>query len=71
MYKLARRSLIATRDLTAGTVPRERRTGKSPPFGIAPKHLELVVGGPAEGQRGGGGDLNWGKGWAERREKKK
>jgi N,N'-diacetyllegionaminate synthase len=45
MYRLARRSLIVTRDLPAGTVlEREMITVKRPGFGIAPKHLELVIG---------------------------
>jgi N,N'-diacetyllegionaminate synthase len=44
-YTLARRSLIATRDLTAGTVlEREMVTVKRPGSGIQPKHLELVLG---------------------------
>jgi sialic acid synthase SpsE len=47
MYVLGRRSLIATRDLTAGTVlSREHLTVKRPGFGIPPKHLELVLGRP-------------------------
>jgi sialic acid synthase SpsE len=47
MYELARRSLIATRDLAAGTVLEpDIITVKRPGFGIAPKHLELVVGRP-------------------------
>lgn len=45
MYELARRSLIAARDLAAGTVlEAEMITVKRPGFGIAPKHLELVIG---------------------------
>jgi N,N'-diacetyllegionaminate synthase len=45
MYRLARRSLIATRDLPAGTVLEpEMITVKRPGWGIAPKHLETVVG---------------------------
>jgi sialic acid synthase SpsE len=45
MYRLARRSLIVTRDLPAGTVlEREMLTVKRPGFGIPPKHLDLVVG---------------------------
>lgn len=44
-YVLARRSLIATRDLPAGTVlTPEMVTVKRPGSGIAPKHLELVLG---------------------------
>jgi sialic acid synthase SpsE len=47
MYTLARRSLIVTRDLVAGTVLEpEMITVKRPGFGIAPKHLDLVVGRP-------------------------
>jgi sialic acid synthase SpsE len=45
MYRLARRSLIVTRDLPAGTtLEREMLTVKRPGFGIAPKHLDEVVG---------------------------
>jgi N,N'-diacetyllegionaminate synthase len=44
-YTLSRRSLIATRDLPAGTVLEpDMVTVKRPGFGIAPKHLELVLG---------------------------
>jgi sialic acid synthase SpsE len=44
-YTLARRSLIATRDLPAGTVlEADMVTVKRPGFGIRPKHLELVLG---------------------------
>ena len=44
-YTLARRSLIATRDLSAGTVlEADMITVKRPGFGIAPKHLEELVG---------------------------
>jgi sialic acid synthase SpsE len=47
MYELARRSLIATRDLAAGTVlEAEMITVKRPGFGIAPKDLERVLGRP-------------------------
>lgn len=47
MYTLARRSLIVTRDLAAGTVLEpEMITVKRPGFGIAPKYLELVIGRP-------------------------
>jgi sialic acid synthase SpsE len=47
MYPLGRRSLIATRDLPAGTrLERDMITTKRPGFGIAPKHLELVLGRP-------------------------
>ncbi len=45
MFRLARRSLIATRDLPAGTVlAPDMITVKRPGYGIAPKHLELVLG---------------------------
>ncbi len=45
MYRLARRSLIAASDIPAGTeITREMLTVKRPGFGIAPKHLDLVVG---------------------------
>lgn len=45
MYRLARRSLIAAADIPAGTeITREMLTVKRPGFGIAPKHLDLVVG---------------------------
>ena len=45
MYTLARRSLIATRDLPAGTrLEADMITVKRPGFGIAPKHLEEVIG---------------------------
>jgi N-acetylneuraminate synthase/N,N'-diacetyllegionaminate synthase len=44
-YTLARRSLIAARDLPAGTVLEPAMvTIKRPGSGIAPKHLELVLG---------------------------
>ena len=63
MYTLARRSLIATRDLPAGTVlEADMITVKRPGFGIAPKHLELVVGRRAEGRRRGGRDPALGDG---------
>ncbi len=45
MYTLARRSLILTRDLPAGTVlERDMLTVKRPGFGVPPKHLDLVLG---------------------------
>jgi sialic acid synthase SpsE len=45
MYRLARRSLIAARDLSKGTVlEADMITVKRPGFGIAPKHLEHVIG---------------------------
>jgi sialic acid synthase SpsE len=44
-YSLARRSLIAARDLDAGTIlTAEMLTIKRPGFGIAPKYFNLVVG---------------------------
>jgi sialic acid synthase SpsE len=44
-YDLSRRSLIATRDLPAGTVIEpDMLTVKRPGTGIAPKYLELVTG---------------------------
>ncbi|HWT24512.1 MAG TPA: N-acetylneuraminate synthase family protein [Solirubrobacteraceae bacterium] len=47
MYVLGRRSLIAVRELPAGTVlERDMITVKRPGFGIPPKHLDLVVGRP-------------------------
>jgi sialic acid synthase SpsE len=47
MYRLGRRSLIVTRDLAAGTVLEPAMlTVKRPGWGIAPKHLELVLGRP-------------------------
>lgn len=45
MYALARRSLIAARDIPAGTViTREHLVVKRPGFGIMPKHIDHVVG---------------------------
>jgi N,N'-diacetyllegionaminate synthase len=45
MFQLARRSLVATQDIPAGTVlTAEMLTTKRPGYGIPPKHLELVVG---------------------------
>jgi sialic acid synthase SpsE len=47
MFTLGRRSLIATRDLTAGTVLEpDMITVKRPGFGIAPKFMDLVLGRP-------------------------
>jgi sialic acid synthase SpsE len=47
MYPLGRRSLIAARELAAGTVlERDMIITKRPGYGIAPKHLELVIGRP-------------------------
>jgi sialic acid synthase SpsE len=48
MYANARRSLVAARAIPAGaTIERDMITVKRPGFGIAPKHLEIVVGRPA------------------------
>jgi sialic acid synthase SpsE len=48
MYSLARRSIVAASDITAGTeITREMLTTKRPGYGIAPKHLDVVVGRPA------------------------
>jgi sialic acid synthase SpsE len=45
MYPNARRSLVVTRDLPSGTVLEpDMLTTKRPGFGVAPKHLELVLG---------------------------
>lgn len=45
MYTLGRRSLIAAQNLKSGTVlSDEMLTIKRPGFGIAPKHLDLVIG---------------------------
>jgi N,N'-diacetyllegionaminate synthase len=45
MYRLARRSLIAARDIPAGTViTREHLVVKRPGYGIAPKDIDHVVG---------------------------
>jgi sialic acid synthase SpsE len=45
MFRLARRSLIAARDIPAGTeISREMLTVKRPGYGIPPKQLELIVG---------------------------
>lgn len=45
MYANARRSVIAARDIPAGTViSAEMLTIKRPGYGILPKHMELVVG---------------------------
>ena len=47
MYTLARRSLIAARDLAQGTVLEpDMITVKRPGYGIPPKHLEIVLGRP-------------------------
>ena len=45
MYRLARRSVIAAVEIPAGTVLHaEMLTVKRPGYGVAPKHLELLVG---------------------------
>jgi sialic acid synthase SpsE len=45
MYRLARRSIVAAADIPSGsTISREQLTVKRPGFGIAPKHMDLVVG---------------------------
>jgi sialic acid synthase SpsE len=45
MYRLARRSIVAAADIPAGTViGAEHLTVKRPGYGIAPKHLDLVIG---------------------------
>jgi N,N'-diacetyllegionaminate synthase len=47
MFTLGRRSLIAARDLPAGTVlERDMIAVKRPGFGIPPKHLDIVLGRP-------------------------
>jgi sialic acid synthase SpsE len=47
MFTLARRSLIITRDLPAGTVlERDMLTTKRPGYGVPPKQLPLVLGRP-------------------------
>jgi sialic acid synthase SpsE len=60
MYTLARRSLIVTRDLPAGTVLEpDMITVKRPGFGIAPKHLELVIGRPLKADVEADDILTW------------
>lgn len=45
MYRLARRSVIAARDIPAGTrIAREQLVVKRPGYGIAPKDIDHVVG---------------------------
>ncbi len=45
MFTLGRRSLVATRDIPTGTViTAEMLVAKRPGYGIAPKHIELVIG---------------------------
>jgi sialic acid synthase SpsE len=59
-YTLGRRSLIATRDLSAGTVLEAGMiTIKRPGSGIAPKHLELVLGRTLRGDVEADDVLTW------------
>ena len=45
MYRNARRSVVAAAEIPAGTtITAEMLTVKRPGYGIAPKHLDLVVG---------------------------
>lgn len=45
MYRLARRSIVAARDIPEGTpIEREMLTTKRPGFGVAPKYMEVLVG---------------------------
>lgn len=45
MHRLARRSVVAARDIAAGSVvERADLTVKRPGWGVAPKHLDLLVG---------------------------
>jgi N,N'-diacetyllegionaminate synthase len=45
MYTLARRSVVAAQDIPSGTtIRREQLTVKRPGYGVAPKHLDLLVG---------------------------
>jgi sialic acid synthase SpsE len=45
MYRLARRSIVAATDIRRGSpITREQLTVKRPGFGIAPKHMDIVVG---------------------------
>lgn len=45
MFRLARRSLVAARDIPSGTViTADMLVAKRPGYGIAPKHIELVIG---------------------------
>lgn len=45
MYRLARRSIVAARDIPVGTViEKEMVTVKRPGYGVAPKHFDLLVG---------------------------
>lgn len=45
MFRLGRRSLVAARDIPAGTaITADMLVAKRPGYGIAPKHLQLVVG---------------------------
>jgi sialic acid synthase SpsE len=48
MYRLARRSVVASTEIPAGTtISRQMLTTKRPGYGIRPKDLELLVGRPA------------------------
>ena len=45
MYRLARRSVVAARDIPEGTsIEREMLTTKRPGFGVAPKYIDVLVG---------------------------
>lgn len=45
MFTLGRRSLVATQDIPAGTtITAEMLVAKRPGYGIAPKHMKLVIG---------------------------
>jgi sialic acid synthase SpsE len=45
MYRLARRSIVAARDIPAGTeITRTMVTTKRPGYGIKPKYIDIVVG---------------------------
>jgi N,N'-diacetyllegionaminate synthase len=45
MYSLARRSVVAARDIPAGTViERDMLTTKRPGYGVPPKHIDHLVG---------------------------
>jgi N,N'-diacetyllegionaminate synthase len=60
MHRLARRSVVAARDIAAGAViAREDLTVKRPGFGIAPKHLEDLVGRTARGAIEADDILTW------------
>lgn len=45
MYRLGRRSIVAAKDIPAGTVlTHEHLTVKRPGFGIKPKYLDIIIG---------------------------